>query len=402
MTADARARILVLNQYYWPGIEATAQLLTDLCEGLAETYDITVVAGTTAGAGPGRRLRGGVEIVRVPSTAFSRRRLPARAANYLSYVVLAALSALGARRPDLVLCETDPPFAGAAAHLVARRFGVPLVAVVKDLFPETAVELGRLRSTLLVRALDRTIRFYLHRAECVVAIGETMQSRLLAKGVSPERLRVIPDWVDTDAIRPPEGENAWRIEQALDGQVVVMHSGNIGHAQDLDTLVRASTLLGDLERLSIVVVGDGARRAELVGLARELNAERVRFLPYQPREVLPQSLAAGDVHYVGLAGGLSGYVVPSRLYGVLAAGRPAIVAADEDSEPVRLVRRVGCGIAIPPGDPAAAAGAIRAVANGEYDLDAMGRRGREYVVSSADRVSGVRRYEELFAEILGR
>ncbi len=394
-------RLLVLNQYYWPGIEATAQLLTELCEGLAGKYDITVVAGTTAGAGPGRQVRNGVEIIRVPSTAFSRRRLPARAVNYLSYVVLAALRGLGARRPDLVVCKTDPPFLGAAAYLVARRFGVPLVAVTKDVFPETAVQLGRLENPVVVAALDRLIRFYLQRAERVVVIGETMRRRLVDKGVAPERLRVIPDWVDTDAVRPPEGENVWRSEHGLDGRLVVMHSGNVGHAQDLDTLIRASTLLRDLEQLSVVVVGDGARRVELEELATELGADRVRFLPYQPREVLPQSLAAADIHFVGLAGGLSGYVVPSRLYGVLAASRPAIVAADADSEPARLVRDVECGIAVPPGRPELLADAIRAIAGGEHDLDAMGRRGREFVVSTADRSVGIRRYDELFTEILG-
>jgi glycosyltransferase involved in cell wall biosynthesis len=179
-----------------------------------------------------------------------------------------------------------------------------------------------------------------------------------------------------------------------------MHSGNVGHAQDLETLIRASTLLRDLERLSVVVVGDGARRSDLEELAAGLGADRVRFLPYQPREVLSQSLAAADAHFVGLAGGLSGYVVPSRLYGVLAAGRPAIVAADEDSEPARLVREVECGLAVPPGRPDLLAGVIRAIAAGEHDLEAMGRRGREFVVSSADRSVGIRRYDELFTEIL--
>src|SRR5215208_1115952 len=393
-------RLLVVNQYYWPGIEATAQLLTELCEGLAVRYEITVVTGRTAGARRGRHVRNGVEIVRVPSTAFSRRRLTARAVNYLTYLVLAAVRGVAARPPHLILCGTDSPIVGAAALLIARRFGVPFVAVTKDVFPETAVQLGTLRNPLTVATLDRLIRFYLQRADRVVVIGETMRRRLIEKGVAPERLRLIPDWVDTDAIQPPVGENAWRREQGLNGQLVVMHSGNVGHAQDLDTLIRASMLLPDVERLSVVIVGDGARRGELERLARGLGAEAVRFLPYQPREVLSQSLAAADIHFIGLASGLSGYVVPSRLYGVLAAGRPVLVSADEDSEPVRLVSEAGCGIAVQPGRPEALAEAIRSVARGEHDLDAMGRRGREFVVSSADRSVGVRRYDELLTEIL--
>jgi len=346
--------------------------------------------------------RNGVEIVRVPSTAFSRRLLPARAVNYTTYVVLGALRAAGVREPDLVLCQTDPPFLGAAAYLVARRFGVAFVAVSKDVFPETAVQVGRLRNPLVVGALDALIRFYLRRADRVVAIGETMRQRLLEKGVPPERLRLIPDWVDTRAIHPVERDNAWRRDQGLDGRFVVMHSGNVGHAQDLDTLVRAAALLRGVDGIAVVVVGDGARREELVRLADEIGAQAVRFLPYQPREVLPQSLSAGDVHFVGLASGLSGYVVPSRLYGVLAAGRPAIVAADDDSEPARLVRSVGCGVVVRPGRPEALAEAIRELAAGSQDLDELGRRGREFVVANADRAEGIRRYASLLEEILER
>jgi len=371
-------RLLVLNQYYWPGIEATAQLLTELCEGLSPDYDVTVVAGTTSGAGPGRQVRNGVEIVRVPSTAFDRARMSLRAANYLSYLVFAAVRGLAARRPDVVLTKTDPPVVGLAALLVARRFGVPLVAVVKDLFPETAVELGRLRSPAAAGAMRAAIDFYLRRADRAVAIGETMRRRLSDRGIDSV---VISDWVDTSAIHP--------VEQERDG-FVVMHSGNLGHAQDLDTLIEAAARLPEIE---FRIVGSGARRAELERLATGLP--NVSFHPYRPREQLSESLSAASLHFVGLASGLSGYVVPSRLYGVMAAGRPALVAADEESETAQLVRRVDCGVVVAPGRPDEVAAAIRAARDGKYDLRAMGDRGRRYVVEHADRSAGVERYREL-------
>lgn len=380
-------RLLVMNQYYWPGIEATAQLLTELCEGLAPKYDVTVVAGTTAGAGAGRQVRNGVEIIRVPSTAFDRTRMTLRAANYLTYLVLAAVRGLAARRPDLVLAKTDPPFVGLAGLLVARRFGVPFVAVVKDLFPETAVELGRLRSPLAAGAMRRAIDLYLRRADRVVAIGETMRRRLVDRGVDPGRLSVIPDWVDTEAIHP--------VEQEREG-FVVMHSGNVGHAQDLDTLIKAAARLPEIE---FAIVGSGARRAELERSAAGLP--NVSFHPYRPREQLSESLSAASLHFVGLASGLSGYVVPSRLYGVMAAGRPVLVAADEESETAQLVRRVGCGFVVPPARPDEVAEGIRAAHDGKYDLRAMGDRGRRYVVEHADRSAGVARYLGLLDELIG-
>jgi colanic acid biosynthesis glycosyl transferase WcaI len=148
-----------------------------------------------------------------------------------------------------------------------------------------------------------------------------------------------------------------------------------------------------------VIIGDGARRAELVALAESLDARRVRFLPYQPREVLSQSLSAADVHVIGLARGLAGYVVPSRLYGVLAAGRPVIAAADAESETAQVVERAGCGVVVPPGSPDQLAAAIRRAHAGELDLAAMGARGREYVVREADRSVAVARYRDLLAEV---
>lgn len=399
--AGPRPRLLVFNQYYWPGIEATAQLLTELCEALADEWDVTVVTGTTAGAGPGRARRGGVEIVRLASTALHRRRLSARSLNYTTYAALAVAAGMRARRPDVVLAMTDPPFVGAAALLAARRFGAPLVVISQDVFPEAAVALGRLSNPVLVKAFGSLVSLYLRRAERVVAIGETMRRRLEEKGVEPRRLRVIPNWVDTTAIQPVPQGDGWAGRNGLAGRFVVMHSGNIGLAQDLDALIGAATFLRDEDGIAIVVIGAGARLTELRSLAERLEVEQVRFLPYQPRELLPASLSAAEVHVVGLARGLAGLIVPSRLYGILAAGRPVIVSAEEDSETAQLVLEAGCGVVVPPGRPKELADTIRAARRGEWDLAEMGRRARAYAVEHADRSVAVERYRALLNEVRG-
>ena len=397
-----RPHLLVLNQYYRPGVEATAHLLTELCEALADDYDVTVITGRLLGHedDPDYERVNGVELIRVHSTAFDRSSLLHRAVNYFTYLGRALRRGLVSARPDLVLCMTDPPMVGDVALLVARRFGVPLVVVSQDVFPEIAVEVQRLRNPLLVGLLGVLTRFYLRRADAVVAIGETMRDRLEAKGVSQKRLHVIPNWVDTMALTPQPRDNAWAELYGLDGRFVVMHSGNIGHAQDLETLIRASTSFPDLDRLSVVLIGFGARHAHLARLAARIGADKVSFLDYQPREVLSQSLSSADIHFVGLGRGLSGYVVPSRVYGILAAGKPIIAAADEDSETAQLVRRIGCGVAIPPGRPDLLAEEIRRAAGGEYDLAEMGRRGREWVVAEAGREHAVERYRRLLAELI--
>jgi colanic acid biosynthesis glycosyl transferase WcaI len=395
-----RPRILVLNQYYWPGVEATAHLLSELCGALADEFDITVVTGMVPDAArPGRERHDGVDVLRVHSTAFDRRRLSLRAVNYLTYLVQSAWTGFSAERPDVVLSMTDPPVIANVALLVARRFEVPLVVVSQDVFPEVAVELKRLENPVLVGALRVAIRYYLQHADRVVAIGETMRRRLEEKGARSERISVIPNWVDTGRLRPQPRSNPWAREHDLDGKFVVMHSGNIGHAQNLDALVRAGTFLRDLEDLRIVVIGGGARRDELKLLARLLEVDQMRFMGYQPRDVLPESLSSADLHVVGLARGLAGYVVPSRLYGILSVARPVVVAADSESETAQVVRQAGCGIVVPPGRPELLAQAIRNAYDGELDLDELGRRGREYVVETADRAVAVERYRSVLREL---
>jgi colanic acid biosynthesis glycosyl transferase WcaI len=388
----------VLNQYYWPGVEATANLLTELCEALAADYDVTVIAGAAADA-TGQQERNGVQIVRVRSTTYERSRLSRRALNYLTYVVGVMWKAMFARRPDLVICMTDPPFIGAMARIVAFRFRAPLLVIAQDVFPEIAVKLGRLRNPLVVRSLRLLVDSSLRSADRVVAIGETMKRRLQEKGVRPERIRVIPNWVDVTRVRPAPRDNPWAREHRLTRRFVVMHSGNVGHAQDLDTLIRACTFLRDLDNLAVRIIGGGARREELIRLARRLSAEKVRFMAWQPYELRSLSISTADVHVVGLARGLAGYVVPSRLYGVLATGRPVIAAAEAESETAQLVARVGCGVVVSPGDPFALAQAIRAAHDGEFDLAEMGRRARAYAEQEADRTIAIERYESVLAEL---
>ena len=396
-----KPRLLVLNQYYWPGLEATAYLLSQLLGALSDDFDVTVVTGRLAVHAPHaeRVVHDGVKVVRVRSSAFDRSGMLGRGMNYATYLLQALRVGLLSRRPDVVLCMTDPPVIGDVALLVARRFRRPLVVVSQDVFPEIAVELKRLENRRLIGILRVLIGWYLRHADRVIAIGEMMRKRLEQKGASPERIVVIPNWVDTDTIRPQPRDNAWARSRDLVDRFVVMHSGNVGHPQNLDVLIRATTFLRDLDDLRVVIIGGGARRVELMELAERLETDAVRFLDYQPRETLSSSLSSAHVHYVGLGRGLSGYVVPSRLYGILAAGRPVVAAADEESETAAVVRTVGCGLVVPPNRPELVAGALRDLYDGGEDIEAMGRRGRAYVVAEADRSVAIERYRRLLHEL---
>jgi glycosyltransferase involved in cell wall biosynthesis len=400
---EGKPRLLVLNEYYWPGVEATAHLLHQLCSMLVDQFDVTVITGMLPlpGVKAGTTIVDGVKVVRVSSTSYERARLMLRGANYVTYLLQSLRVGLKQPRPDVILCMTDPPMLADVGLILARRFRTPIVVASQDVFPEVAIELGRLENPLLIGLLRRLVEFYLARADRVIAIGENMSARLEEKGAPRERLRVISNWVEASVITPQPKDNEWAREHDLADRFVVMHSGNVGHAQNLDALVRASTFLRDLDDLAIPIIGAGARHAELVALAERLGADAVRFLPYQPREGLSSSLSTADVHVVGLARGLAGFVVPSRLYGIMAAGRPVIVAADADSETAVLVENVRCGVVVPPGRPDLLAAMIRRVRDGEFDLQAMGQRAREYVVAEADRPVAVRRYRDVLTEVMG-
>ena len=375
--------------------------MTELAEDLAGEFDVTVVTGELHGHTglPAREQRNGVAIVRVPSLAFDRTRLSRRALNYVTFLAVALARGLADRRPDVVICMTDPPIVGNVALLVARRFGVPLLVISEDVFPEVAVELKRLESPVLVGVLRRLVRLYLERTDRIVAIGETMRDRLVEKGASADRIDVIPNWVDTTALTPSDRDNEWAKEQGLTGKFVVMHSGNVGHAQSLETLVLAATFLRDLDDLEVVIAGFGARHASIMALAERVDAG-IRFLPYQPRETLSQSLSSADVHFVGLAPGLAGYVVPSRLYGIMAVARPVIVAADAASEIAKVVSEVGCGVVLPPARPELVAAAIRDLHGRRQSLPELGAKGRRYVEAEADRRVAHARYREVIQELL--
>lgn len=402
VAVEPRPRLLVLNQYYAPGLEATAQLLAQLCESIAGEWEVRVITGRVRFQEdePERELRNGVEVIRVHSTAYDRAPLLRRATNYLTYLSSALSRALTTPTPDVVLCMTDPPLVGNVAYLVARRFRRPLVIVSQDVFPEIAMQVRRLENPIALAVLQRLITRSLRSADKVVAIGPVMRKRLIEKGAPAAKTVVIPNWVDVNEIAPHAKDNEWAREHGLVDRFVVMHAGNIGHAQNLDVLLRATALLRDLDQLEVVIVGAGARHANVLELADRLEiTDRVRFLEYQDRERLPQVLAAADVHFVGLPRGLAGYVVPSRVNGILAAGRPILAAVDENSETADVIRRAECGTMVAPDNLPAVAGVLREMVTGKIDLAGQGANARRFAERELSLEGAVADYRAVLRDV---
>ena len=320
-----RTRVLFLNRSFWPDREATGQFLTELCDDLSSDHEVTIVAGpccqdkdkNSAGFRLwSRERRGKVTIIRTWGTRFSKSNLAGRLVNLGTYYLLAAIVAFRLPRPDVIVAETDPPLLGALAAALKRRWRCRLIYNVRDLYPDIAEVTGGVRSPFLLDLLRRGNDYAYRRADLIVTLGHDMARRIVDKGVPTDKVVVVPDWVDCGRIRPLDS-NPFR--RSFGDKFVVMYSGNLGLSQQLEAVLEAADRLRDDNRILFALIGEGARKKWLEERARAMGLTNVTFLPYQPLENLGASLSAADLHLIPLAPGAAGCLVPSKIYGILAA-----------------------------------------------------------------------------------
>jgi glycosyltransferase involved in cell wall biosynthesis len=409
----SHVHVCFFNRSYWPDQAATGQLLTELAEDLVARHGcrVTVVAGralhaSAPDASPSRRAveretRHGVDILRANGTRFRPRRFSGRAANYLSYFASANLASFHVDRPDVVVSLTDPPIIGLTALWTARRAGARFVFLCEDIFPEVASLLADFHNPAVNGTLDRVNRHLLGQADAVVALGDRMRARLVdEKGADPHRVHIIHNWSDCEAIVPGQKDNAFSREHGLADRFVLMHSGNVGLSQNLDLLVEAADRLRAKERLVILIVGEGAKRAALQQDAERRGLTNVRFLPYQPKAQLHDSFAAADAFLVSLKRGVEGYIVPSKLYGILAAGRPYIAAVDPACEAAGIAREHRCGLLAEPDSADDLARQIAALYDDPATARVMGANARRAALRFDRRVA-VQSYYDLLRSVTG-
>jgi glycosyltransferase involved in cell wall biosynthesis len=404
-------RLLILNQFFYPDHSATSQLMTDLAESLAARgAGVTALAGrgryNGGGPLPAREEHRGVAVERAWATRFGKGSTAGRLADYVSFYLGAAWKLLTVRRHDVVMALTTPPLIGLVALLACRLRGMRLALLVQDLYPDVGVRLGVLREGgPAARLLDALNRAALSRADRIIVLGDCMRERVAAKvgHASGARIDVIHNWADGERIRPlaASERNVFAEEHSLGGRFVVEFSGNFGMVNDFATPLEAARLLAGRPDILFLFVGEGVRGGEIREFVSRHGLANVRVLPYQPLDNLRYSLAAGDAHLVTLAEGLAGLCVPSKAYGVLAAGRPLIFVGDARSEIARLVAENGCGAVIPSGQAASLARLIESWADDPEAARGMGERGRELFARRFDRPRAVAAYAESLSKCLG-
>ena len=404
--------ILVMGMNYAPERTGIAPFTTELCEHLV-SQEHRVFVATAFPHYPEweiqepyrgklwlRENRNGVSVHRgyiyVPGKPSPKQRI----LYDTSLSISAFLWGLTVRDVDVILAITPPVQLGLVAWVLSKFKRATFVFLVKDLIVDVAIALGMLKNPRAIRLARSMEDFVYRKARAVLVICQGFANRLKARGVPGSKILVLSDWVDTEFIRPFERNNSFRQTQCFDEELfVVLHAGNMGAKQGLDNAIQVARQLNDQNDVLFLLVGDGSDKTRLVDMATRQDISNVRFLPLQPRDMLPQMLSAADVLLLNQRADVVDMVIPSKLLTYMAAGRPIVAAAHPDSEAAKYIRRARCGLVVPPEEPGLLADAIRQVHANPGLAIRFGRSARAFAEEHFARDRVLQQYDEFFRRI---
>ena len=381
-------KVLLLNQFFWPDSSATSQLLTDLARALAaEGHEVTAIASDKGGYAVSAEAANAppVRVLRVEALPFVRGTL-GRLLSYVSFYLSAATRGLLLPRQDLVLTLTTPPLLSLLGTLIKVVRGSRHFIWEMDVYPDVAVDLAYFKAGGILDRLTGVLADLSRRsADGIIALGDCMKDRLVRRGIRPDRIVVAENWADSASIQPLPRPGA------RPGELVLLYSGNLGLAHDLSTITASINALRDDSRFRFLFVGSGGRRAELAAFVAEQGIGSVELRPYVQRESLSESLAAGDIGLVTQRDACCGSVVPSKVYGLLAAGRPILFIGPAAATPARLIARFGCGWHIRVGDHQQLTSLLKHLADHPDEVRLAGVSARRVLLDHFDLPHGVAR-----------
>ena len=408
-------RILAVVHHFPPDVNSTGMLMAQLFESLARRGDDIHVLTTFPhyegfrtwpeyrGKLYSHERDGGVEVTRLYSYTGGTKTMGKRLVNYVSFNAMATIAGIASRRPaDIVFCTNGSFFSGLTglAHGLTKR--APLVLNLQDLYPDVPVRQGQLTSRAAITALEGIGDVMYRRATHLTVIADAFRARLLDRGVPAAKISVVPNFVDTEFIKPLPKDNSFSREHGVHDRFVIMHAGNLGYVYDLETLLDVAARLRPNEEIVFLIVGDGVARPRLEAKARGLDLDNVRFLPFQPRDRLPLLRASSDVQVSLYKPGASGDSMPSKIYETMASGRALLSSADRDSDVWDLVAETGCGVCVEPGNVDQLFEAVMRIYQDPALRVEMGRRGRRHAERDYSREVIVDRYCELFEGLVAR
>jgi colanic acid biosynthesis glycosyl transferase WcaI len=402
--------VLLLTAEFPPEIRSAALLMAELAESMARRgHRVTVITAAPPDArkgtlfSPAVEERDGVRVLRIPTLAVHRSRAGAVVRGLMQLINAVAFfaAAMAVKDVEVSLAYSPPLALGIVGVLLQRLRGVPHLLNVQDLVPQYAIDLGILKNRALIRLLKGIEKAVYRNVHLITVHSPGNAAYLLREGVPAAKVAVVPNWVDTARIRPASSQTAYRQSAVLEGKFVALFAGALGFAQDLDTVLEAATLLRDHPRIVLLIVGDGVEKARLQKKAQDLGLSNVRFMPVVTSEQYPEVVASADLCLATLQKSLLCPVVPSKLLGYMAAGRPIVASFPEGGDAPRVVREAGCGVSVPAGDPARLAQAIVEASENPDEWRARGERGRRFVEANHDRERAMALYDSLLGGLAG-
>ncbi len=405
-------RVLIYSYNYYPEPIGIAPLMTELAEGLAKRgHEVRVITGMPNY--PQRQIyegyrgklysteeRNGVTIQRCYVWVKPKPNFIDRVLLDSSFVVTSFFQALRGWRPDLILLTVPPLPVAVPAALLSWFYSCPIVLNVQDILPEAAVHVGLIKNKAMIRVLESLEKFAYKTAHTISVIADGFVENLEQKGVPSSKIACIPNWVDVNFIRPlPKEDNAFRKANNLAGKFVVSYSGNIALTQGLETVVEAAAQLRHIPEIAFVIVGEGKAIDQLKELCNACGADNVVLLPFQPREKLPEMLAAADVGLIVQKRNVVSFNMPSKTQVLLASGRPVIASVPSTGSAAKAIEKSHGGIVVEPEDPTALAVEILELYKNPEKAELLGKMGRQYAIERYSFDQALNQYEALFNKV---
>ena len=413
-----KRKILVIEQHFYPEVAATGQLLLDLCEDLVKAgYQVKVITGNPTEIYqkkidiPRRENYQGIEIVRLKNTALNKYNMAGRVINYLTFHLSIFFHIIFSQRPDLVLVLSNPPFISFHGLILKVFKKCKIIYNVQDLFPDLAVELGKLRNKPFIFVLKTLSKHIIRKMDKVIVVGEYMERKvkeevLKSVGRVADHVVTIHNWADGEKIKVISmvgaEDNYLKREWSLEGKFVVLYSGNIGYLHEFDTIIKAAEDIQNkgYKDIVFVFIGEGIKKEYIRKKAEEKGLNNILFFPYQARDKLTYSLGIADVSLVSLDDGFEGMVVPSKIYGILASGRPMIGIVGRESEITEIIREGNCGRVAKIDDWEGLSKIIIEYYKNPQKCKEDGMNGRRYFEENFDRKIATKKYIKVIKEVL--
>lgn len=402
--------ILLFNRSFYPDLESTGQLTTELCNELTKYgYDVDVICGASYLYGKRKNKSliekdnyNSVKILRGYGTTLPKKYLFFRLINLGTYYIVAFLSGFHfvKNKPNVVISMTDPPLLGLLGIFFSILYRAKFIYYCQDIYPDVGIVSGKLRNPILNSILTISNLLSYKLANKIIVIGETMKKRLESKGVDKNKIVVIHNWADTKNVFPVKTEeNKFVDKYSLDGYFTVMYAGNLGLTQNLDKVIDLANELKVVNDIKFLMVGEGANKATLQKKVEGLNLNNVVFIPFQAKNDLRYCLSSASVHLVPFMKGLAGILVPSKVYNIMACAKPFIGWIDSDSEIADIAKKYNCGLIAEPGNLASLKEAILWAYENRDKLNQIGEDGFKAVKGNFDLEAVVIEFVKIFSVI---